>query len=41
MHEHKHKVNRPERRKAKREARKLLQSPRFFHQLLLALKRMV
>jgi hypothetical protein len=32
-------VNRSERRKAERDARKLLQSARFFHELLLALRR--
>src|SRR5882762_7635681 len=39
MSQHTHKANRSERRKAKREAKKLLQSPRFFNELLDALEK--
>ena len=37
MSKHKHKTGHAERRKAEREAKKLLRSPLFFHLLLLAL----
>ncbi|PYX57433.1 MAG: hypothetical protein DMG76_11780 [Acidobacteria bacterium] len=39
MQNHQHKVSRAERRRAEREAKKLLQSPRFFNEFLLAMKK--
>jgi hypothetical protein len=39
MHKHEHKLNRSDRRKAERDATKLLRSPRFFNELLLTLKK--